>query len=88
MKCLNCGAVLVEDQKWICSNECGEALRKSLEVAKDYGGLENTEVACDKCCGHGVYCWTCGEIEAACHCDDGDGLLGQCDKCDGSGVTG
>lgn len=40
-------------------------------------------VVCPKCHGDGCYCWTCGEPEWDCNCDDRN--IGTCDFCSGTG---
>lgn len=48
---------------------------KRSKPEEDVGG-------CDKCYGAGAYCWTCGEVEEACECEEGRGNIGVCEYCE------
>ena len=42
---------------------------------------------CFDCNGTGQMCDVCGEAENACHCDDGEQALSDCQVCGGDGET-
>lgn len=38
---------------------------------------------CHACFGDGVRCWTCGDCDGHCNCNDPN--MGECDTCKGTG---